>query len=182
MGGYCRIGFRRSIQTSASKNHIAGSAPNYRGHLILETQSYSRDWPSRVESVYSLLPALQSQAQNSASPLHGFGFAISPALDIASDPGKLAQSHREDIQSATLALAGASQVYESEQEIDFTGPLEDVVSRLQDWAVAAQQPVSPSSSRIHLYVCTHAARDCRCGTIGTSFYKRVSILPGKRLM
>lgn len=153
----------RHLQTaSQSPRSIAGSAPSYRGHLILESNLPASQWPSKVESLYPVLPALQNLAQDTSSPLYNFGFALSPGRS----------SDSAGLNGASLCLPDQQRVMQPQENIDFSKPVDEVVSELQAWIQRA--PLinsSPSAdlAPLHVFVCTHAARDCRCGTLGTSF-------------
>lgn len=173
---------KRSFASGRSVSSIAGTAPSYRGHLILNCPTAAQDWPAKVESLYDpLLPALQALAQDATSPLNNYGFAVSP---VDSHQEQSSDGRREaSIKNATLCLPGTSSLAQTSPDIDFSQPLERLLPQLQSWAADQSKMLRSShesqsaTNHVEVYVCTHNARDCRCGSIGTAFYKSAQQLP-----
>lgn len=165
------------LSPQRAQSSLAGSAPSYKGHLILESDLPSSHWPSKVESLYPLLPALQSLAQDEASPLHGFGFALTTSTRRPrQDSAVGSTSGSSHIHGASLCLPTSSQVLEAPGDVQFDQPLNDVLAQIQRWIPEAPRSTTPGAlSPLHIFVCTHGARDCRCGTLGSAFYQRTIV-------
>lgn len=86
-------------------------------------------------------------------------------VSIAHAPGKSSEdTGSEEVYDATLYTAGSSATVSAA-----------AVSAGTDWRAALSLPskavepsraATPGAEDIHIYVCTHGSRDCRCGDVG----------------
>lgn len=148
--------FRRlstSSTVSGPTQDLAGTTPFHNYYVMLHSRNPPREFPKVVSS------SVQKALQLALVPSKGLvNFSWSPQQSL---PPPL--SSGEEVYSAT-AFSKAGNLIE----------LEDVsLSNVQE---AVQQITGLSSTARHnsgvhplyIYVCTHAARDCRCGDAGGS--------------
>ena len=146
--------FRRFSTTNMSLNPagLAGTAPFHDYYVMLHSRNPPREFPKVVSS------SVQKALQLGLTPSNGLvNFSWSPQQS----PSPLSSSFDEEVYSATafskagrvIALEGLSlsNVQQAVQQI--TNPNSTVRP------IDAAQP-------LYIYVCTHAARDCRCGDTG----------------
>ncbi|KAF8882111.1 Sucrase/ferredoxin-like-domain-containing protein [Infundibulicybe gibba] len=121
---------------------LAGTAPSHRAHIFLHSPVPPAHFPARHAT--PIQRALQLKTLPWGASVN---FVWLPHLSSHEGATAFSQSGRLDIPSITLKNIDA------------------VDSALHAHAHTA--PVSSPDDEVHLYVCTHGARDCRCGDIGT---------------
>ena len=176
-----------------------GTVPFHETLAIVHTDIPPTHWPSKVQPVLPLYPELQAYARN----VHGivnvafFPSASSRAalknllstipsspdspLDITRSTGGPAWPKGEECSHRVTMFAGGNKVIEFPRVRlqDAERVYHDLHSGLLD-----EVPVSglgaivktPSNNYgvSHIFVCTHAARDCRCGTTGVDVFNAIS--------
>ncbi|KAN0064338.1 hypothetical protein ACQY0O_002533 [Thecaphora frezii] len=165
---------------------LAGSSPSYKVHLVVHPYEKARPastWPSHLESVNPLLLELEGRAKKGGS-LEGFGISFSegsvretkadalPDWDPTTSrmmrpvPNSRAEEEQFFIYAYTQPGKVARVGPLSLKTLDQAAPLRQVID--EALRAAKTQTGRPSEhDETHVYVCTHAARDCRCQIAGT---------------
>lgn len=137
---------------NATRDPLVGTAPFHDYYVMLHSRNPPREFPKVVSS------PVQKALQLALVPSNGLvNFSWSPQQHLPPLPS----SPDEEIYSATAFSKGGN-------VIELEGL---TLSKVQE---AVQRITSPSSMAHHgdtmrplyIYVCTHAARDCRCGDTG----------------
>lgn len=150
-----RSHYRRFSTTNMGLNpaqDLAGTTPFHNYYVMLHSRNPPREFPKVVSS------SVQKALQLALVPFNGlvnFSWSLQQSLP------SLPPSFNEEVYSAT-AFSKAGNVVELEGLS---------LSNIQE---AVQQITSPNSTvqpidaecPLYIYVCTHAARDCRCGNTG----------------
>ena len=164
---------------------LAGTAPSYQVHLVVHPHHTSRPastWPSHLESVSPLMSELDSRSKKGAS-LEGFGISFSEgslrsdtsASGAEWDPTTsrmmrpVPNSAAEDelfvvyayTQPGKIAKIGPLSLKTLDQGAPFRQKLDQALQQ-----ACAQTGKPKPEDETHVYVCTHASRDCRCGVAG----------------
>ena len=169
---------------------LAGTSPSYKVHLIVHPHDAARPtdtWPSHLESVSPFLSELESRAKKGGS-LEGYGISFS-AGEARSAPVSDSLKPWDPTTSRMMrSVPNSAQEQENFVVYAYTtngtmakiGPVSlatlDAGSAFRqriDDALAAAQPQTGRAKpddETHVYVCTHGARDCRCGVAGTAVY------------
>lgn len=147
----------RSLGARASS--LAGTVPFHKAYILLHGQPSPRAFPSRIAS--PLLVALRQRALRWSAlvnvawvPPNGSGHVpyLSEEETEATETYSLlafARNHRQlSIPSVTM------------------DNFEDTCAQLNDYVERPSTAVF-NPHGLHLYVCTHGARDCRCGEWGS---------------
>lgn len=158
--------FRRFSTTNKGPNPargLAGTTPFHNYYVMLHSRNPPREFPKVV------LSPVQRALQLALKPFNGLvNFSWNPHQS----PPPVSSSLGEEVYSAT-AFSKAGNI------VEFEGLS---LSNVQE---AVQQITSPKSTvrpidaaqPLYIYVCTHAARDCRCGDTGgsvaTAFRKEI---------
>ncbi|SNX86976.1 related to LIP5 - lipoic acid synthase [Melanopsichium pennsylvanicum] len=166
---------------------LAGTSPSYKVHLIIHPYDTARPvdtWPSHIQSVSPFLSELESRAKKGGS-LEGYGISFSAGDTRVAPKEGLKQW---DSSTSRMIRSVPNSAAEEEEFIVYAyttngtfakiGPVSlstidiDASFREQiDKAFASATPQTGAakvSDETHIYVCTHGARDCRCGIAGTS--------------
>lgn len=147
----------RNVSSAAAR--LAGTVPLHQAYILLHGRDSPRSFPSRVTS--PLLVALRQYALR-------WSALVNVAWVPPSDPsGRLyppsCDSEDTEVYSLqTFALGRAGLQIPSVT----MNNLDEVRSRLYDYM---ERPPTETvdSGDLYLYVCTHGARDCRCGEWGS---------------
>lgn len=169
---------------------LPGSAPYYTAHLVVHPRTRPRpqtSWPSHLQAVSPLLSELESRTRKGGS-LEGWGIAFSEgdagnatSAEVAQaelrdwdpktpkfmrpTPGSAEEEETFDLWAYSMPGKAAHVGAVSLRTLDADQPLR---ARLD----AALQNTRPQTARVapggetHVYICTHGARDCRCGVVG----------------
>jgi hypothetical protein len=129
---------------------LAGSVPAYDGHLVVHSPMPSSEWPKQIEDL-PLLGAVSKALQPS-----NIGLSLSTPLE-PSERAETTATLYDSLGSLPLPFEVAS----------------NTIQQLQDFLATRSTAPRSTLSDLHLYVCTHGNRDCRCGTIGGEVYKRL---------
>ena len=176
-----------------------GKVPPHKTLAIVHTDIPPTNWPSRVQRVLPLYHELQVYARS----LHGIVtvayFPSTPSqatpkpfwstplsspdshLDSTQSIGNSAWLEAEECGHQVTIFADGNQV------IEFPRVRKDDAGRVYDelyTGLPDGNPVSGLGATIktptnsygvsHIFVCTHAARDCRCGTTGVDVFNAIS--------
>lgn len=153
-----RRGSRSLITTSGSctpsetmdPKTLYGTVPGHRSYIFLHSTTPPSTFPARVST--PIQRALQLKAAQWGGLVNFVWSNFRPQVPPQSDG---------DSTSATAfsCLGGRLEIPEVTM-----GNLDDVATRLKQHADG--EILESSAEEVHLYVCTHGARDCRCGDIG----------------
>lgn len=169
---------------------LAGTSPSYKVHLIVHPYDQTRpveSWPSHLESVSPFLSELESRAKKGGS-LEGYGISFSAGdsrsiNDAALKPWdpttsrmmrSVPNSAQEQEQflvyayttNGTMAKVGPVSLATLDSHSSFRQRIDDALANAKPQTGRATQ-----DDETHVYVCTHGARDCRCGVAGTAVYE-----------
>lgn len=169
--------FVASKTTPISVPATLGTAPAYSRHLLLRTPHPSSSWPARFESVSPLYKALGERwGKHPELKKLGFSFA---------DGGLGEGTEKWDPYGGESELVSDSEeVYAGYLYPDWIPIPKLSLSALdafEAFYLSLEPPpsssVSPHTStsavkpKVHIYVCTHGTRDCRCGELGEPLYQ-----------
>ncbi|KAI0339298.1 hypothetical protein BDW22DRAFT_1336466 [Trametopsis cervina] len=158
---------RRSYTTptKAQLEELAGTAPSHTSYILLNTRIPPSSFPSRISS------KLQRTLQLHTTRWGGLvNFAWSPETPSEESSNTPEWDPRHDGEERYSAVAfshynGALEI----PEVNLRN-VEEVAGRLRDHASVQSGLASKDNDTIHLYVCTHGERDCRCGETGGEVY------------
>lgn len=142
----------RNVSSSAAR--LAGTVPLHQAYILLHGRDSPRSFPSRVSS--PLLVALRQYALR-------WSALVNVAWVPPSDPATCDSSKDNEVYSLQTFARGRAGLQMPSVTMD---NLDEVRSRLYDYM---ERPPTETvdSGGLNLYVCTHGARDCRCGEWGT---------------
>jgi len=157
---------------------LPGTAPEYEAHLVLHPVHRGRPdwtWPSHIESVCPLVSELSSRARPGGS-LAGFGISFSAGDGDLPEAQPPWDAHRDKAMRAPPNQAAEDEMFwlyayaPTGRFVSWPTPLslrtlpsgEAMRSQL-----AALWENAKDTKEVHIYVCTHGMRDCRCGVVGT---------------
>jgi len=128
---------------------LAGTTPFHDHYVMLHSRKPPKEFPKVVSS------PVQKALQLALVPSNGLvNFSWSPQQVLPSTPD-------EEVYSATAFSKGGSVI---ELEGLTASNVEEAVQRITNPRSTAKP--SDTARPLYIYVCTHAARDCRCGDIG----------------
>jgi hypothetical protein len=138
--------------TTAAGNELPGTAPPHRLYILLHTSNPPAEYAPRISS------KVQRALQLNILKLGGLvNFSWSADQPVFSNAGGVQET--ETYAATAFSLFGRLDIPSlSLQNMD------QVVEKLRRHADAPS--VTHTSNDVHLYVCTHGARDCRCGDRG----------------
>ncbi|KAI0049978.1 hypothetical protein FA95DRAFT_1488198 [Auriscalpium vulgare] len=150
------------IAHGRANSTLAGTVPMHTSYMLLHQIQSPREFPPRVDS--PLGSDLASRARRWGGLVN---FAWQPDLDCED---KIPTTHHalrdgSEVYAASVFTPGHARLHFEDVSDDNI----DEVSRLVRARVRAQKVREPNleDNAVYLYVCTHGARDCRCGEEGT---------------
>ncbi|KAG7090939.1 hypothetical protein E1B28_010011 [Marasmius oreades] len=145
-----------TLRSNGSNDFIAGNAPSYQCYIFLHSSIPPSGFPSK------LMTPLQRELQLRVLQWGGFVNWVYYGADaLGSDPTQI------DLDITLSATAFTSYGERIEIEELSHSNLDDVNAILKN---AVQQPNRKLSvDQVHLLICTHMARDCRCGDLGSAY-------------
>lgn len=173
---------------------LPGTAPYYKSHLIISPSNSTRPewtWPSHLESVSPFLSELSSRT-NTGGSLEGYGIAFSQGFeDVSGKVGDGAEGNgnqqvdrfrKWDSKTSKFMRPIPNDLSEDESfriDVFNSEGKHGVVPSISLKTLDLDQPfstklldsISNSNSNtkndeVHIYVCIHGTRDCRCGLVG----------------
>ena len=133
---------------------LAGTVPVHDHYVMLHSRNPPREFPKAISS------PVQKALQLALAPSNGLvNFSWSPRQSLP----VLSPSTGEEVYSAAAFSKGGGVI---ELEGLTLSNLQDTVQRITGPRLMAQH--GGAARPLYIYVCTHAARDCRCGNIGSS--------------
>ncbi|CAE7195139.1 unnamed protein product [Rhizoctonia solani] len=149
---------------------LAGTTPEHSFHLVLQTPYSPRTWPSKLQDASPLLRDISALLKQ-----HGgiVNFAWAPPVS----DNQTEMSSANDVWQESDKPESYKGILYSPNRDPYTMPavsksslpeLSSIIPRpLQSpGAFGPPNPRSSGAKMIDVYVCTHGARDCRCGDIG----------------
>lgn len=175
----CLLG-RRALSTSTdapppptdpASEQLAGTAPPHRCYVFLHTLQPPSTYPAKYTA------PVQRKLLIATAPWGG-------AVNFAWSPSQLVCLHppaREDAQTYHLT-AFSSARGKLEIEAVSLANVEDVGKALHAHVepCTSDASLTSPSDDIHLYICTHGARDCRCGDTGGAVARAIRAELGRR--
>jgi hypothetical protein len=152
----------RKLSSLATKTDcLAGTVPLHQTYILLHGRHSPRTFPSRITS--PLLLALQRHARR-WSALVNVAWIPSNAVENISNP----LEDLEDVDTYNLLAFSRDRARLQIPSVTMNN-LEDACTQLNDYMKGppASMVNSNPDGLLSLYVCTHGARDCRCGEWGS---------------
>jgi len=139
---------------------LAGTVPSHQAYILLHGQHSPRAFPSRATS--PLLVALRQRALRWKAMVN-LAWVPSNRDSLGSVP-----AHSEDMGGAETYSLVAFARDRTRLEIPSVSVdnLEDTCAQLNDYMMRPTRGADDPDG-LYLYVCTHGARDCRCGEWGS---------------
>lgn len=159
---------RRALSTStdSAPEQLAGTVPPHRCYVFLHTLQPPSAYPAKYTT------PVQRKLLLATAPWGG-------AVNFAWSPSQSVHPHSPTVEDAgvgTYYLTAFSSA-RGKLEIDAVSlaNVEDVGKALRAHIEPRMSDVSSTSPSddIHLYVCTHGARDCRCGDTGGAVVRTI---------
>lgn len=144
---------------SARASSLVGTVPSHKAYILLHSQQSPRAFPSRLAS--PLLVALRQRALRWSALVN---VAWVPSNGSAHVPN-LSEEETDGIETYSL-LAFASNRRRLRIPSVSMDNFEDTCTQLNNYMERPPTDVV-DPHELHLYVCTHGARDCRCGEWGS---------------
>lgn len=143
----------RRLTTKASTSQaLAGTAPHHNIYVFLHSPRSPESFPSVISS------PLQKALQLQLAPLHGL---VNFSWTSRPQPTQLNSEWLEEDSYSATVFPMNGRPFEIEQIS--SSNLVQVVEKIN--TQSQPQSLTPSDP-IRIYVCTHGARDCRCGETG----------------
>jgi hypothetical protein len=144
------------IFTPVAESMLAGSAPPHRFYVFLHTPNRPTDYPARVTS------KVQRALQLNVLKLGGLvNFSWSAEQPVLVDVGGVGGVQEMDEAYAATAFSPSGRLDIPSLS---SSNMAEVVATLTSHANLPSR--TQTFDDVHLYVCTHGARDCRCGDRG----------------
>ncbi|KAF8266260.1 Sucrase/ferredoxin-like-domain-containing protein, partial [Lactarius quietus] len=138
---------------------LAGTVPLHQAYILLHGRDSPRSFPSRVTS--PLLVALRQYALRWSALVNvAWVPPPDPTRRFSIPPGDSRDIEVYSLQTFAHGRAGLSIPSVTMDNLD------EVFSKLCDY-IERRPTEAVDSGDLHLYVCTHGARDCRCGEWGS---------------
>jgi len=167
---------KATLSTSAaSAGALAGTIASHNSYVLLHTRVPPTEYPAKVPS------RLQRTLQLHASRWGGIvNFSWSPDQPVHPSTRELEWENAQE----TYQLTAFSR-FRGKLEIEEVSErnLEEVQEQLRVHGFPSETGVQTSgteSEDIHIYVCTHRNRDCRCGDSGSSVLEALQAEVAKR--
>ncbi|KAH9950727.1 Sucrase/ferredoxin-like-domain-containing protein [Amylocystis lapponica] len=162
---------RSFAATAAHSSSLAGTVPHHQSYILLHTHRPPAEYPSKPKSPLQRALLLKTAqwggivnfSWSEDQPVHP-GFT-----------GLGAESGEPEKYSATLFSANGGQLGLPEVSL---ANLDAVERQLREYALRPREQERPA--RLHLYVCTHGERDCRCGETGGEVHRALRAEVAKR--
>ncbi|KAF8548729.1 hypothetical protein OG21DRAFT_1515998 [Imleria badia] len=159
--GPVRVSTLRSLSTTdpaPDSEQLAGTAPAHRCYVFLHTPQPPSAYPAKYTT------PIQRKLLLATAPWGGaVNFAWSPSQPVHPHPP--GEEHPQTYHLTAFSSARGK----LEIEAVSLANVEDVAKALRTHVeppTVDDVPSTSPSDDLHLYVCTHGARDCRCGDTG----------------
>ncbi|OBZ77827.1 Actin patches distal protein 1 [Grifola frondosa] len=151
----------RTFSSTTSTSCLAGTVISHNSYILLHTHRAPSEYPAKISS------PLQKALQLKAGEWGGIvNFAWSPGRAVHDDYKGLGEDPRErEMYCATAFSLHLGPVFIPEISLENLDVQAQVLSALSSQLPSADHPFA-DRGKLFLYVCNHAARDCRCGETG----------------
>lgn len=173
----------RSLATNAAPQNeqrelfiekpFVGSVPLYPTHLVIHSPEPSQDWPALFGQDNTLLGLLNKRARRWRGLVNQSSDPT--ATNRANGKMRWSQEYFKRGKDPTQMESFFGTLYRPPLPPLAVGPF--AMSRrggtpeyLGD-ITAGRSPIPDADKYVHIYVCTHGARDCRCGTTGGEVFE-----------
>ncbi|KAN0125859.1 Sucrase/ferredoxin-like domain containing protein [Russula decolorans] len=143
---------------SARASNLAGTVPSHKAYILLHGQHSPRAFPSRLAS--PLLVALRQRALRWSALVN---VAWVPPNGSGHVPN-LSEEETDGTETYSLLAFASNRRLLRIPSVSMDN-FEDTCARLNNYMERPSTGVADPYG-LHLYVCTHGARDCRCGEWG----------------
>ncbi|KAJ7182814.1 Sucrase/ferredoxin-like-domain-containing protein [Mycena crocata] len=147
---------------SAEPQLLQGTVASHRSYILLNSPSPPSSFPSRFST--PVQRALQLQVTR-------WGGIVNFAYTNA------ANEHAESTSVTAFSPLGGRIHFPSLA----LSNVDEVAEQLRQHATAPPR-IDPSDTQIHMYVCTHGARDCRCGDTGGKVFQALREELARRIL
>ena len=154
--------------TNARSSHLAGTAPYHDSYILLHTHQHPSQYPPKSKS--PLWRQLTLEARNWGGIVN---FSWSSTQSVHPGYSGVGEDGGEEHYYATAFSVDRAPLYIPEVSL---ANLAQVAGQLREHTQTAQlasevednsaDKASEVEAKVHLYVCTHGSRDCRCGATG----------------
>ncbi|OCH88019.1 hypothetical protein OBBRIDRAFT_735238 [Obba rivulosa] len=156
---------RRVLWTTAFQESLAGTVAYHRSYILLHTHQPTSEYPSKFHSPLQRALLLKTARWGGV-----VNFSYSPDQPCHPGYSGLGDTQPEAYSATAFSACGRIELPEVS-----TANLDDVAETLQTHADTNSPSPAHAEERdsrtLHLYVCTHGARDCRCGDTGGAVYE-----------
>lgn len=156
-----RVGARSFLGTKAQVCHLAGTAPHHNSFILLHTHQPPAQYPPRSKS--PLWRQLTLEARNWGGLVN---FSWSPTQPVHPKYSGVGEDGGEEHYYATAFSVDRAPLCIPEVSL---ANLADAAGQLREHAQTSQlapKTGKEQEAKLHLFVCTHGSRDCRCGDTG----------------
>lgn len=155
--GRCTLGRRALSTADPGPEQLAGTAPAHHCYVFLHTLQPPSTYPAKYTT------PVQRRLLLATAP---WGGAVNFAWS-ASQPVHPCPPAEDDAQTYHLTAFSSARGKLEIEAVSLVN-VEDVgnVLRAHVEPRTSGAPSTPLSDDVHLYICTHGARDCRCGDTG----------------
>ncbi|KZT70602.1 hypothetical protein DAEQUDRAFT_667426 [Daedalea quercina L-15889] len=158
----------RAFSTTQARATLAGTVPYHESYVLLHTHQPLSQYPPKSKS--PLWKKLTLKARSWGGIVN---FSWSSTQPVHPGYSGLGEDGGEEFYYATAFSVDGAPLHIPEVSL---ANLDDVAGRLREHARSTQvtqeteegriDRESEADARLHLYVCTHGSRDCRCGDTG----------------
>jgi len=139
------------IQTESNTTVLAGTAASHRCYILIHSSQPPTEFPSRIST--EIQRSLQLKVTRWGGIVNFSWFADQPQNIVNRHSATAFSISGGRLEIPELSLENIDKV-EEQLKKHVQGP-----------------PMQNAHQQVHLYVCTHGARDCRCGNIGVEVVK-----------
>ncbi|KAK9899800.1 hypothetical protein P389DRAFT_4199 [Cystobasidium minutum MCA 4210] len=180
-----------SSSSTTSKDTLQGSVSPHARHLVIFSGRKYDTLPSHINTTSRLYEQIVERMQDAESPLSKMALAVTDASHPCTSPpekkwnGKANRFDEPERGPDAEDESYGAVVYPDRVSLPFPITQESVENRILEGFLhglpsrsiaekiedkTTTELVTRTSPEIDVYVCTHGARDCRCGDIGSAFY------------
>ncbi|KAH7915539.1 Sucrase/ferredoxin-like-domain-containing protein [Hygrophoropsis aurantiaca] len=158
-------GNNTALSATSLQSELPGTAPPHRSYIFLHTSQPPSEYPAKIST--PVQRALLLKAAKWGGSVN-FSWSKESPVIAARPPGE--EKLQEYYMTAFSSARGCLEVPKVSLE-----NVDEVEARLREHVEPATDASAQndSSQDIHVYVCTHGARDCRCGDTGGAVVKAI---------
>ena len=145
---------------STSSSPLVGTVPYHLSYILLHSHKPISQFPSKIQS-----PLRNALQLNVGKEIGHVNFSWSADQPVHKMSARISEDQSQgEVYCATAFSATRGRLFLPEVSLD---NLENTVRQLKEHASESITKTTESSTnQLQIYVCTHGARDCRCGESG----------------